>query len=296
MRRLADAQQHQQAGSGGHRLRFLTLTTRSPVGRGIGGLWNHFRTLCKRAGIPIEGVRVFELHKFDDLGRGHGMHAHAVLTRYVAIQLVRRLARRAGFGRVHIEVIPTHAAVRYLSKYVSKQLSPTKDREGFETLKQARLPWLKGMRLWACVGLRRNWPRPCWAVRVMDCTRRSGYGEFVRWVLRSPTEAVAVWRQHYGEPPMWIFDVGSPWKIFPDLMAWWTRFGVELSQRLRTTFAAVACQPDGDQSGPCGGWWCGGQWSADFPASRLTPAGFDWVDPTTVVRRVSISPFPLCPL
>ncbi len=62
------------------------------------------------------GVRVAELHK------EHGVHFHALINRRLAVDIVRRVARCYGIGRIFVEVADNNnGTARYLSKYLSKQ-------------------------------------------------------------------------------------------------------------------------------------------------------------------------------
>jgi len=85
--------------------------------------------LVKRGFI---GVRVFEAHP-----GGHGLHCHVVTAQYWRVEVVRRLAKRAGLGRVHVA---THASKK-ASEYVLKDLGKLRRSGG-----------LKGRRLWAALG------------------------------------------------------------------------------------------------------------------------------------------------
>jgi hypothetical protein len=73
-------------------------------------LWELRRTL----GGDWGGVRVVELHK------EHGVHYHALINRRLAIDIVRRVGRLYGLGRIGVKKADVGAA-RYLSKYLSKQ-------------------------------------------------------------------------------------------------------------------------------------------------------------------------------
>ena len=92
-------------------------------------LWNHLLTLLKRKWPDLCGLRVFELHDT------HGLHVHLVTNRYIRVEPARQLAKKAGWGRIHVRRADASAAT-YLAKYLSK------DRE----------PCFKGWRLWAGFG------------------------------------------------------------------------------------------------------------------------------------------------
>ena len=91
--------------------------------------WNYLLTLIKRRWSELCGLRVFEMHKM------HGLHVHLVTNRFIDVNVVRALAIKAGWGRVHVMRIPAEKAA-YLAKYLSKE----------------RAECLKGWRLWAGFG------------------------------------------------------------------------------------------------------------------------------------------------
>jgi len=93
--------------------------------------WNYLLTLIKRRWEELCGLRVFEMQKM------HGLHVHLVTNRFIDVNVVRALAIKAGWGRVHVMRIPAEKAA-YLAKYLSKE----------------RPECLKGWRLWAGFG---NW-------------------------------------------------------------------------------------------------------------------------------------------
>ena len=69
------------------------------------------------------GVRVAELHK------EHGVHYHALINRRLSVDVVRRVARCHGIGRIFVEVADNNGAA-YLSKYLSKQRAGPLCRSG----------------------------------------------------------------------------------------------------------------------------------------------------------------------
>ena len=91
--------------------------------------WNYLLTLIKRRWPNLCGLRVFELHKT------HGLHVHLVTNRFIDVNIMRALAIKAGWGRIHVQRIPAERA-DYLAKYLSKE----------------RPECLKGWRLWAGFG------------------------------------------------------------------------------------------------------------------------------------------------
>jgi len=98
-------------------------------------LWNHLLTLLKRRWPDLCGLRVFELHDT------HGLHVHLVTNRYIRVEEARRLAKIAGWGRIHVTRANAETA-KYLGKYLSKE----------------REPCLKRWRLWAGFG-KWDWSR-----------------------------------------------------------------------------------------------------------------------------------------
>jgi len=76
----------------------------------------------------MPGLRVAELHK------SHGIHFHALIALRVSVHVVRRVAKKYGFGRVHVKRA-TEGAIHYLVPYLSKE------RE-----------LMKGQRSWAAIG------------------------------------------------------------------------------------------------------------------------------------------------
>ena len=91
--------------------------------------WNRLLTSLRRRWPELCGLRVFELHKT------HGLHVHLVTDRFIRVQETRELAKKAGWGRVHVTRANAGAA-RYLAKYLSKE----------------REPCFKGWRLWSGFG------------------------------------------------------------------------------------------------------------------------------------------------
>jgi len=97
--------------------------------------WNKLLTYLRRR-LPLwSGVRVYEVHPGRWGEFSHGLHVHAVCTRFHNIDLIRHCATLAGWGRIHVLRIP-RSRVDYLAKYLKKKRPPT----------------LKGWRLWAAFG------------------------------------------------------------------------------------------------------------------------------------------------
>jgi len=116
------------------RATFWTFTFPEMVRPSIGArMWSALcKSLVRR--LHIWGVRVFELHE------AGGLHVHLLVSGRMPIGVVRYLAEKAGFGRIHVEKCFKGSLPKYLSKYL---------------MKQARESSLYGKRLWAAVG---KWP------------------------------------------------------------------------------------------------------------------------------------------
>lgn len=78
----------------------------------------------------LRGLRVVELHK------EHGVHFHVIMNRRIPVTIVRRVAKRWGFGRIHV-VRCWDGAAAYLSKYM---------------VKEYRRQYPCGMRRWGTLG------------------------------------------------------------------------------------------------------------------------------------------------
>lgn len=83
----------------------------------------------------VHGLRVFELHPGNSEGHSHGLHIHMILNERIPVDIVRTIATRKGFGRIHVMQVPRKGG-KYLAKYLGKE----------------RPGCFKGMRLWAPVG------------------------------------------------------------------------------------------------------------------------------------------------
>lgn len=107
------------------------------------------RDLIKEAGFS--GIRVFELHK------SHGVHVHCVVNKYYSVHLLRAIAFRNGWGRIH--VIKCNDNPFYVAKYVAKS-----KREGC----------FRGRRIWASFGDLRKELTKCKDV-VISCAKSNAY-------------------------------------------------------------------------------------------------------------------------
>ena len=109
--------------------------------------------LQKVLGGDWGGVRVVELHK------EHGCHYHALINRRLSVDIVRRVSRCYGFGRIHV-CVADEGAAGYLAKYLTKQVEGPKTLSG------------RNARRWASFGLIRR-------TRVSDVQNESP-----EWVFR----------------------------------------------------------------------------------------------------------------
>jgi hypothetical protein len=128
----------QEAYDHGRRVYFWTFTFNECMTVKEGSKkWNQLLQALKRSFSRIYGIRVFELHT-----SGHGLHIHALFDSRLDVNEVRPIAKRYGFGRIHVERTKKEDASKiahYMAKYLGK---------GF----QQRPDCFKHKRLWACVG------------------------------------------------------------------------------------------------------------------------------------------------
>jgi hypothetical protein len=109
--------------------------------------WNYLLTLLLRTWTNLQGIRIFELHET------HGLHVHMITNERIDVHQARLLAEKAGWGRIHVMMMPAEHA-GYLAKYLSKH----------------RPECLKRWRLWAAFG--KGWD----PTKVKDITRESLFG------------------------------------------------------------------------------------------------------------------------
>ena len=83
-----------------------------------------------------------------------------VITSRINVVEVRLLAERAGWGRIHVKMIPAEGA-SYLGKYLTKE---------------GRAPCLKGWRLWAAFG-------PWKWTKVKDVKFESEFSTIIRALI-----------------------------------------------------------------------------------------------------------------
>ena len=76
--------------------------------------WNHLLTLLRRRYPKLCGLRAFELHE------EHGLHVHLVTNAWIDVNEARAMAKKAGWGRIHVKRIPAEKA-SYLGKYLTKE-------------------------------------------------------------------------------------------------------------------------------------------------------------------------------
>lgn len=98
--------------------------------------WNYLLTQMRRQWPAMCGLRVFEMHKT------HGLHVHLVTNTYIDVNIARKMAIKAGWGRIFVDRMPAEKA-GYLGKYLSKE----------------RPPCFKRWRLWAGFGADWNWTK-----------------------------------------------------------------------------------------------------------------------------------------
>lgn len=94
--------------------------------------WTAFNQRMRKAKISVQWMRFFEPHA------SHGWHVHCAAAKHIDVTMIRTLATRFGFGRMHVKRIPSQAA-GYLLKYVTKYKRHSSDGR---------------YRLWACCGFK----------------------------------------------------------------------------------------------------------------------------------------------
>lgn len=114
------------------------------------------------------GVKVAELHK------EHGIHFHALINRRLAVDIVRRVARCHGLGRIHVERAWTDeeavrngkkkGAAAYLSKYLTKQ-----QKQPIKLCKDGKI---RSLRRWSAFGKIRH-------TRISDLVN-----DYPEWIFR----------------------------------------------------------------------------------------------------------------
>ena len=110
--------------------------------------WNRLnvalsRTMKKHS---APALRVCEVHPGetwpDGTVVGHGLHFHVLFVGFVPVQMMRRVATRCGFGRIHVDPDPITAdRAKYCGKYLGKREFKVKGRRmwaairGFDNVK-----------------------------------------------------------------------------------------------------------------------------------------------------------------
>lgn len=114
----------------------------------------HLQDVVGRTGWG--GLRVVELH------REHGVHYHMLVTERLAADLVRRVGRCYGIGRVQVDrVHDFDDAIDYLAKYLSKQRRGPRTEQRQEIVARMEGPFVewdvkfvkaRSLRRWAAFG------------------------------------------------------------------------------------------------------------------------------------------------
>jgi len=95
--------------------------------------WNMmWRELSNWHGAMIMGLRVVEPHEW------HGLHFHCLLAPRMSVHVVRRCAKRFGFGRIHVKRAD-HGSILYLAAYLTGERGLTKGARSW-----ARIGGFKG--------------------------------------------------------------------------------------------------------------------------------------------------------
>jgi hypothetical protein len=91
----------------------------------------------------MSGIRVFEMHPGGRDGHSHGLHIHAVVDKYLPVDVVRRIwhSKAGEDSRLQVSKIGPGKAY-YIGKYLAKG---------------KREPALDGKQLWACFGMADNY-------------------------------------------------------------------------------------------------------------------------------------------
>jgi len=117
------------------------------------------------------GLRVVELHK------EHGVHYHLLVTERLAVDLVRRIGRCYGIGRIQVARVwesEYTEAINYLAKYLSKQKDSPRTEGRYEIVAEKHggfVEWgvkvvrPRNMRRWAEVS------RHLWGLRTQRGSR-----------------------------------------------------------------------------------------------------------------------------
>jgi len=105
----------------GSKLYFWTFTTKEvlPDWR-LSPIWRRFirdvSDMYRHDDFPLVGIRVLERHKKGNL------HYHAIVTKRIPVDEVRKIGSKYGIGRVHVRKVRDEESIMYyLAKYLGKQ-------------------------------------------------------------------------------------------------------------------------------------------------------------------------------
>jgi len=159
--------------------------------------WNRFM-LCFRTffGRGIRGVRVVEISP-----GGHGLHFHAILNRRFNVNMVRRIGRRFGIGRVQVARVDS-GTVKYMIKYMRKAYARP-----------------IGVRVWGCIG---GWKSSRKNSIQVDSPFHRNMKRLIRRNVRlgfNETQKVLAWSKAYGDIKDWPingrFNRGTDYYLRP---------------------------------------------------------------------------------
>jgi hypothetical protein len=145
--------------------------------------WQKLHQALRKHEPLMKGLRVTELHK------SHGIHFHLLLDERVGIDLITRLSRPWGFGRIEVKIADLGSAT-YLSKYLSKQYMED-------------TPSFRGRRRWGVIG-KLSATRCSDLVYETDYTRnRAFFGASKRQLHFNLHRAMANYSHLFGEYESW---------------------------------------------------------------------------------------------
>ena len=111
------------------RIRFLTLTTPDIcTAREVMYRWRRLVNSNFWRGSGVNYVMVLEKH-----AGGHGYHIHAVIDKWLDVNIFRHFLNSFGFGRFQILLVrgKVDRVCQYLAKYVSKSLCRKSDQDKY---------------------------------------------------------------------------------------------------------------------------------------------------------------------
>lgn len=166
--------------------------------------WTQLLQALKRNFFRIAGVRRFELHP-----GGHGLHIHCLFDARLDVNKVRPIAKKFGFGRIHVvRVAATDAKKQasYLAKYLSKSDRPF---------------CFKHRRLWANIG-------EYVGFKVKNCICDSPFIRFYRkirnWLQNKETQHFAYHKLWEWHPHLNVDDLHKPRCLYFKLLWIWEEF------------------------------------------------------------------------